>query len=253
MCDNASNNDTMLRCLADKLAKEDIEYNPVIHRLHCNGHIINLSVQAFLFETHPNAFFTTDGDPDKEPTGEELANWRKLGSLGKTYNLVKFILRTPQRHWIFEQYSNGLSLCCDNTTRWNSWYTMLDWMLRTDICAAIEAFCSSCEELSVDRLSVEDWTYLGHICNFLRSFHAATLTTEGHNSAIKKVLPMMDFLLAKYDKAIEDYKDDWFMLPCLRTGCDKLEKYYYMSDSMPVYITALVLHPCLKFNYIDKR
>ena len=100
---------------------------------------------------------------------------------------------------------------------------------------------------------MEDWTHLEHIRDFLCSFNAATLATEGRNSTLEKVLPSMDFLLAKYDKAIEDYKNDWLMLPCLRTECNKLEKYYCLSDSTPVYIAALVLHPRLKFDYIDKH
>ena len=75
---------------------------------------------------------------------------------------------------------------------------MLDWVLRTDIRTAIEGFCSTCGDLASDRLSVEDWTHLQHIHDFLRGFHDATIATEGRDSTIEKVLPTMDFLLAKY-------------------------------------------------------
>ena len=95
MGDNASNNDTMLQMVAEELAKEEIQYDPVLHHLRCNGHIINLSIQAFLFESHLDAF-NKNMDSEDEPTEEELANWCRFGPLGKIHNLVKYILQTPQ-------------------------------------------------------------------------------------------------------------------------------------------------------------
>ena len=50
-----------------------------------------------------------------------------------------------------------------------------------------------------------------------------------------------------------EFKDNKMMLPCLKTGWEKLEKYYQLSDITPVYVAALVLHPRLKFDYINKR
>ena len=49
------------------------------------------------------------------------------------------------------------------------------------------------------------------------------------------------------------FKDNKMMLLCLKTGWEKLKKYYQLSDITPVYIAALVLHPQLKFDYIDKQ
>ena len=63
----------------------------------------------------------------------------------------------------------------------------------------------------------------------------------------------MDFLLAKYEKAIRDFKDNAFTLPCLKTGWEKLDKYYCLSDLTQVYVAIIVLHSKLKFNYLDKR
>ena len=78
MGDNATNNDTMIQFIANELTKEGIEYDPMLHRLRYNGHIINLSIQAFLFETHPDALFTGNDenvDFDNEPTKEKLKSW----------------------------------------------------------------------------------------------------------------------------------------------------------------------------------
>lgn len=47
--DNASANDTLVAFIADMLKEEGVFYNYIQHRLRCNGHVINLGVQAFLF------------------------------------------------------------------------------------------------------------------------------------------------------------------------------------------------------------
>ena len=91
---NAGNNDTIIRTISSSLVKDDISYDPKIHCLRCNDHIINLSVHAFLFETHPNAINNSDGsyELDSGPTKEELDRWKSFELLGKAHNLVLYIL-----------------------------------------------------------------------------------------------------------------------------------------------------------------
>ena len=58
MSDNATFNDTMMIELSRrfmKLGSEIKPYDSVKKRLHCNGHVINLSVIAFFFDKHSNA------------------------------------------------------------------------------------------------------------------------------------------------------------------------------------------------------
>jgi hypothetical protein len=51
--DNAENNDTMMDSPKRELARHwHIKYDPKTHRLRCQGHIINLAVQSFLFVTN---------------------------------------------------------------------------------------------------------------------------------------------------------------------------------------------------------
>jgi hypothetical protein len=50
--DNAANNDTMMASLSlDLLRRFDIHYDPKVHRLRCQGHVIDLAAKAFLFVT----------------------------------------------------------------------------------------------------------------------------------------------------------------------------------------------------------
>jgi hypothetical protein len=54
--DNASSNDNLLRHLAICLReKYGIEYDAATRRIRCSGHIINLSLQAFLFASNQEA------------------------------------------------------------------------------------------------------------------------------------------------------------------------------------------------------
>ena len=50
MMDNAENNDIMMDALKRELAHHwHIKYNLKTYRLRCQGHIINLAIQSFLF------------------------------------------------------------------------------------------------------------------------------------------------------------------------------------------------------------
>lgn len=49
--DNASSNDTCYRAIANALTKIRVEFNAKKRRIRCSGHIINLSLDAFLFAT----------------------------------------------------------------------------------------------------------------------------------------------------------------------------------------------------------
>jgi hypothetical protein len=50
--DNASDNDTMMTALSTALRRDfRLNYDPILHRIRCQGHIINLAVKSFLFVT----------------------------------------------------------------------------------------------------------------------------------------------------------------------------------------------------------
>ena len=53
--DNASSNDTCVRSLQKRLSEVGIDWDATTHRVRCLGHIINLSLQAFLFATSKEA------------------------------------------------------------------------------------------------------------------------------------------------------------------------------------------------------
>lgn len=117
--------------------------------------------------------------------------------------------------------------------------------------AAIDVYCAQYQENTADTLSTEDWRNLQKIEDFLLFFHAATLSTESRGATIERVLPTMDFLLEQFEQGKTLYADDPFMGPCCNSGWAKLDKYYSLTDRSPVYITALVLCPQNKWQYMD--
>ena len=105
--DNAYNNDTMMRTVA-----ETCGFNPTHRRLRCNGHIINLAVQAFLFgknkEASDEALRQVSRLSRREQEGavgraETATAWRQYGALGMLHNLVVWIRSSTQRYQAFLQ------------------------------------------------------------------------------------------------------------------------------------------------------
>ena len=220
-----------------------IVYNPIHHRLRCNGHIINLAAQSFLFYTEDEAL--TDHNNDSStfatPTELEMEHWRKKGPLGKLHNIVVFIQRSTQRIAKFRELSQGHNLSRDNSTRWNSWYKMISTAMKLKV--AVNVYCTQYQENDADLLLPEDWKHLQQIQEFLQSFHDATLSTESRDATIERVLPTMDFLLDQFEQGKLLYSEDPFMSPCYNSGWAKLDKYYGLTERSPVYIAALVLCP----------
>ena len=171
-----------------------IVYNAEQHRLCYNGHIINLAAQAFLFYTN-NEDLVAENNKGllTTPTELEIEQWRKKGPLGKLHNIVVYIQQSTQQIANFRDLSSGHNLVQDNSTCWNSWYTMI--CTATKLKTAINLFCHQYQENNDDLLLERDWQDLQKLQDFLLFFYDTTLATEGYNATIDQVLPTMDFLL----------------------------------------------------------
>jgi triacylglycerol esterase/lipase EstA (alpha/beta hydrolase family) len=80
--DNASSNDTMIKEIATILAtKYSSRYDAQLHRMRCQGHIINLVAHSFIFATKDEEL---EGDEEAEDiriksTPVQMKEWRKKG------------------------------------------------------------------------------------------------------------------------------------------------------------------------------
>jgi hypothetical protein len=253
MMDNAESNDTMIQAISEELTEQYmLNWDPIQHRLRCNGHIINLTAYAFLFYTLEEALDDTQNSESvyEIPTEVEMLRWRQKGPLGKLHNIVVHIQRSVQRRTEFQELSSGLNLIRDNSTRWNSWYTMLKSAMRPKAQLALKKYCKQHKsDIGGDRLLTTDWEDLTHVQLFLRYFFDATKATEGRTVIIERILPAMDFLLEKFEDGKALYKENPFIGPCINSGWEKLDKYYNLTNRSPVYITAMVLCPVIKWGY----
>ena len=82
----------------------------------------------------------------------------------------------------------------DNRTRWNSWFLMLEVLLKLEPC--VVKYCiDHGEELEDDILTYQEWKKLRAIKEFLQPFYRATLFTEGDSTSINRTLFVIDVLI----------------------------------------------------------
>ena len=253
MMDNAKSNDTLISIVAEAFRTDGVFYHTEQRRLRCNGHVLNLSAQAFLFGKASDdlEYLKEELDPIVVPSEVELQTWRKLGPLGKLHNLVVYIGRTPQRKQKFKQLSDGLLPHRDQKTRWNSFYEMIDWSLER-IKDAIIQYSAQEKELEDDVLKSSEWEILQDIRDFLKPFFEVTLATEGRKHILEKILPSMEFLLSHYERALVKFEDNPYIVSCLDAGYTKLLKYFNIAERNSAYIAGVVLNPTRKWLMFKK-
>ncbi|OWT42463.1 hypothetical protein VFPPC_18506 [Pochonia chlamydosporia 170] len=220
--DNASSNDKMLRYISERIA----DFHPVLRRVRCNGHIINLAVQSFLFSPKRSkrsqsqheeddaielAITETRGLSEAEKQSkmiqEKLAEeWRKHGALGKLHNLNVWYRASTARYQEFIS-KVGRAIPLDNETRWNSWAIEVAVALskRKEINSWQEDHHS---ELGEDRLEFKDWQELQQVDEFLQPFLSATKGTEGEESSLDDMLMSMDLSIEHFKLQKEKHKNN---------------------------------------------
>jgi len=247
--DNHPSNDVLCRVLSSSLGKRGIKWNAIQHRLRCNGHILNLAIQAFLFDKK-DEIEQREADINLEEEKSRQSRWRQKGPLGKLHNIAVHIRGSPARSKEFKSLA-GRGLPLDNETRWNSWYLML--RVALDISSSIDAYSKAWrDDLKNDYLSPEDWESLKDISDFLQPFYRVTLETQGDFGTIDRVLWTMDILVKHFDQSLKAYSKSPLQLSILRSW-QVFDKYFAKTEDSSVYAAALVLHPSRRLHYIKKN
>jgi hypothetical protein len=76
------------------------------------------------------------------------------------------------------------------------------------------------------------------------------MATQSSSATLENYLPAMDYLLGVFEQAKVQYKNDPFMASRVNSAWSKLDKYYTKTNDSTAYIAALVLDPCMKWEYI---
>ena len=155
--DNATPNDTLCREIQEYMAEEEgIKWDVSRWRLRCTGHIINLAVQAFLFQNaleieELELYNEQEGQGEIRDKEEKRIKFRLLGPLGQLHNIIVHIRGSTARIQEFTQLAKRL-VPLDNRTRWNSWYLML--IVALELQSAIDSYTKShLETLEADYLT----------------------------------------------------------------------------------------------------
>lgn len=285
--DNAYNNDTCIRQLGIKFGWSPNEATQ--RRLRCFGHIINLAAQAYLFGEKDEAFEESLRTREKELKAGQLKLWELCGPIGKLHYIVAYIRRTPQRRQAFKKLQGEfdaphLDLVCDNATRWNSAYRMIQRAFQLQDQIKLYCFQHTVHSnppkqgddglIPAQILSQNDWLILTHLYRGLEYFHHATLRLEGAAKqavfgSVWECVPIMELLLQSLTDLQEKYPNHQtfetlldeatidpateFMNSSINCAFIKLRKYYDLMDNSPYWVAACILHPFIKWKYLEQR
>jgi hypothetical protein len=125
--DNTLNNNTTLQELG-----KSMDLDPILKRLRCIGHIINLIAESYIFGQDASSW---EDNFKKAGPGERRKLWRQRGELGKLHNLVVYVVASGKRTELFESLQIEANigpagkrvwkLVLDSGIRWNSIYLMI--------------------------------------------------------------------------------------------------------------------------------
>jgi hypothetical protein len=186
---------------------------------------------------------------------EDYTGWQGIPALQKLHNLAVW-LRSSSLHSDSWRDAVGLSLGIDNATRWSSWYKVIDNAIRKKV--QINQFLLKHDrELEDTVLSGSDWDLLAKTHAFLEPFASATLYAEGKCSSVSQSLFLMDALLFHYESAKVQHSQpgsmDTRIHHAIEMGWFVLDKYYTMTEDVPVYAAALLLDPSKRLAYIQQN
>jgi hypothetical protein len=92
----------------------------------------------------------------------------------------------------------GLELGMDNTTRWSSWYKVINKAIKKK--AQINRFFTQYDhDLGDNMLDTSDWALLERTQLFLQVFDEATRDAERDHASVADVLQLMDAILQHYE------------------------------------------------------
>lgn len=252
--DNASANDTLCRAIEESLSSRyGINWDARQNRLRCLSYVLNIAVQAFLFCRNEEAFDTAirrvlNSGLVIEDAVVSVRGFASHGPLDKVYRLAVAV-RNLALHKEFKDLA-GKVLKLPGETRWNVWYRLLaNAIERRD---AIARMIDHHAHLEAFKLSRDEWQTLQGASDFLQPFHQVTISSQGDQATFDSFQVHIDFLIKHYEDSERRFTSKAALLAAVNTSWIAFNKYYELSDDVPVHAAAVLLHPGYRKAYMDK-
>jgi hypothetical protein len=277
--DNASNNDTAMKCLDRRIREEGgVGFDVGERRLRCFAHDMQIAVKGLLFGPKVKELETYEATADVsdvEKADWMNVKWRAFGAIGKLHNIVKYIRISPKRRAGFKTVLQDLEKrsvkvpMMDNDTRWGSVATMVEYGLENRY--GIDIYCCEQTALKADVLSEEDWIELQtvyptvsmidiQVTKILVPFKKLTKLGQSKNNdlgSIAGVLWGFDMLLEVLEQARTEFitpeNNKSHLATCIDHGWHLFKKYYKLTDDSRAYIMAATLDPRNKHGYFIQK
>lgn len=273
--DNHGSNDKCCRFISRHLREQyQIKWDPQTRRIRCHGHVINLASQAFIFapdkatidkiiaeiseeaeEEYNSDEEVEDSDDTYDATAKlaraskKKACWRDIGPLGKLHAIIAYMRSSELLYDEFHELA-GRVVPLDNDTRWDSWYSMNEVANKLD--GPIDTFIRNhWKAVGKYALTPDDWETLREINTFLKPFEKVTRRTQGDLDSIEKTLYTMDILVKHFEKQKNKHVNNPEFQNAILMAWYAFDKYYLLTDQVPAYAAALLLHPSRRRRYID--
>jgi hypothetical protein len=169
------------------------------------------------------------------------------GALLKIYRLT-VALRNLALHKDFKALA-GKVLKLPGETRWNAWFTLL--ADAAECWDSIARIIDRHVALEPYRLTREDWECIEDCIRFLQPFHQATLLAEGMVT-LDKFQVQVDFLIKHFQASEARFSTKASLLAAVNTSWLAFNKYYELTDEVPVHAAAILLHPGYRKEYMKK-
>jgi hypothetical protein len=122
------------------LYEYSIIYDPIAYRIRCQGHIINLSINSFIYITDKENLEEEEEPGKLKQTLKEIDQWRKFGPIGKLYNIIINIQSSTQKIQEFIVLSKQNRPVRDNKIYWNSMVRIIKKAIISPVYEAINLY-----------------------------------------------------------------------------------------------------------------
>ncbi len=176
-------------------------------------------------------------------------SWKDIRPLGKLYGIIIYIRASEL---LYNEFLNaaGRMIPIDNDTRWNSWHAIS--MVACELEGFVDAFVKNHRKaIGKYALTPDDWDTLREINIFLKPFEKVTKVTQGDLDSIKKTLVIMDILVKHLEKQKNKHANNTEFQNAILMAWYAFDKYYSLTDQVPAYAVALLLHPLRRKRYIN--